>query len=285
MHNHAIWWTGLLLGLMGIIRGGPVPAGVPSSEADRGKEPGHEVNLEPLKPQWNVGDRWIVETSTLRIQVADKQRSPSRGRPVRWQFTVRGIEKRGEGECFRVEICPLLPGRAQPVTTLWVDRGSLGLRQFQTQLPVAGGFRTVTESYRPAGGQPSPVLGPLTILPVDMPVFLSGAEKGSTTFLYETIVGPAGEKAVGDVSFTMEVQQSVSRPKPEQIKGLWDDAFAKDLQARPVVEVQLKCFDRRIRQFWEPGRPWPTLIDNGTTQARLVKVIPAQPHDQPRVER
>ena len=37
-----------------------------------------------------------------------------------------------------------------------------------------------------SSGQPSPVLGPLTALPVDLPLFVGGEAKGMQTFAYET---------------------------------------------------------------------------------------------------
>jgi len=257
-----------------------VPANAPSRPTDE------EIVLEQFKPRWMVGEQWIVKTAALQLQVADNQRTRSRGKPVRWHFTVRGIEKVGGHNCYQVQIRPLAAGRPQPVTTLWVDGQSLCLRQFQTQLPVRGGFRTVTESYQFADGQPSPVLCPLTAVPLDLPLFLGGQVKGPQKFIYQTTAGPAGKKAVGDTSFTFEVEQEFGRPKPEQVEGLLHNSFTKDLKPRQVIEIRLESFDRQIRQLWPLRSPWPAYTDDGTTVARLVKVIPAssQPNDPREVQ-
>lgn len=269
MRCQSIGRLALMAVLAGIMLGGSVPADVPAPPGDQ------EVDTAPLKPRWKVGDRWVVETATLQVQASNAREAGLRGTPVRWQFTVEAIEKLAGRDCYRLRIRSLLPGRQQPVTTLWLDRRSLALRMFQTQLPLAGGFRTVTESYQFSGDQASPVMSPLTALPLDVPLFLGGRIKGSQSFRYEAISGPPGQKAVGDIGFGFEVRQSFSRPEAAHVKGLVNEAFAKSIQTRPAVEVRLDSFDRQVRQLWQPGSPWPVYTDNGTTVARLIKVIPA----------
>jgi hypothetical protein len=271
---------GLAVTLLGLMLGRLVPAIEPPSKPD--DNPG----VQQVKPRWRVGDRWIVETLTLQLQARRDTRALARGKPVRWEFTVKGQEKVGARDCYRVEVRCLVDGRPQPLTTLWCDQQSLALQQLQTRLPVPGGYRAVTENYQSPGGQPSPVLAPLTALPVDMPLFLGAEAKSTERFTYETHSSPDGQKAVGEVGFAFEVEQQIARAEPEQVKGLLAAGFAKDLKSQPVTEVRLKAFNRQVYQLWQPDLPWPSYSDNGSTVSRLVQVIPAdaRPEKQPEVK-
>ena len=222
--------------------------------ADDSAPSGQQQNIETqkLKPKWRGGDQWAIETSSLQRQASNTQQAQLRSQPIRWRFTVTAIEKIQKQPCYRVQIRCLAVGRRQPATTLWVDQTTLALRQLQTQMPIPGGFRTVTESYQFAQGKASPVLSPLTALPVDLPLFATGDQtKSLGTFHYEAFAGPAGTKAIGEVRFATEVKQMFSLPKAENIKGLLSDTFSKELQQRPVVEVQLKSSNRKVRQLWQ----------------------------------
>lgn len=258
----------LVPALLGLLLVGQVPADNHSGTA------GGDVELAELRPKWEIGDGWIVETATLLSQVDDAEKAKKMGKPVRWQFAVTAAEKVGGRHCHRVDIRSLSPGQPHPKTTVWVDRESMTLRQIQTQLRVQGEFRTVTESYDFVDGQPAAVIGPIAALPVDMPFFAPPQEKGTQTWVYQATMGPLGQKSLEQESFAFEVRQSVTRPSTEEVKGLLHEAFAKDLDSRPVVELKLETFDRRVRQLWQPGQPWPTYAANGTTVARLVESIP-----------
>lgn len=232
------------------------------------------ANLQQFRPQWNLGDAWVVETSSLPLQARGDLTQMVRSRPIQWQFTVQKYEKVISDDCFRVVVRCLLAGPPQPVTVLWIDRKSQTLRQIQTQIPVAGRFRTVTEDYLAVGGQKSPVLGPLSALPIDLPFFRGNATKGLESFSYEANDGPAGKKALGDVGFIYDVEQAVSSPSRQHVKELMPQGFTKDLDARPMVEIHMKSAGRQVQQLWQAGLPWPVYADNGTTISRLVKVIP-----------
>ena len=227
------------------------------------------VQPENYKPQWKVGQRWIVESKILQSQA---RRDPKPAVPedtTRWQFDVRAIEKIDDRESFKVEV-KCLEGEAQPLTTLWVDRQAMTLRRVQSQLPVAGGFRTVTENYRTASGQPFPAFAPLTVPPVELPLFLAGT-KGIQTFDYEASSTPEGEKGVGDIDFAFSVEQEITQPQAEKIKGLLPPDYTKDLVQKPVVEVQLKAASAKARQLWQPGLPWPVYSNNAVAESRLVE--------------
>ena len=247
------------------------------AKPDKGK-----VDGQDLKPQWTVGDQWVVETQNQQAQArtenplkTDKPDSPDKQAAVQWKFTVQKEEKLGDAKCLRVEVKPIIEGK-QPVTTVWVDAKSMTIRQYQTQLHVQGAYRTITESYQLQDGQPSPVLCPGSALPMDLPLFQKGEAKGEDTFVYEAVIGPAGAKDPSDIGFLTEVKQKMKTLKPDEVKDLLADDFSKDLDSKPVVEVELKTPEKTVRQLWRQQMPWPVYVDNGLTQARLVKYTPAK---------
>lgn len=237
----------------------------------------HEDDADRFKPNWTIGDRWVVETQTKRPQAADTDQASRTGPPVRWQFSVQAREKVGGRECFRVEV-QSVQERAFPQAkiSLWVDRNAWALVQCQTQLWVAGVQRTITESYQFPGQQPTPVMGPLTALPVDFPLLLGGRMKGTQAFSYEAVPGPSGTKDIGDLGFAFDVTQDLDARPSEHARKLLHADFVKSLEARPMLEVKLKTFHREVKQLWQAGLPWPAYSDNGVTVARLVKQIPAR---------
>src|SRR5262249_14626855 len=151
---------------------------------------------ERYRPRWQVGQQWVVESVNTQMQTRRGPQQAPAAQSLQWQFQVQGVERIGPRDCFRIQVGCQHGGQQQPMTTLWMDQQSLALQQLQTQLPVQGGFRTITESYRTAGGQPAPVIAPLTVLPLEMPVLLQGG-KGLEKFTYEATAGTFGTKAVG----------------------------------------------------------------------------------------
>ena len=139
------------------------------------------VDLRQVKPKWEVGDRWVVETSTLPIQARREPIELSRGRPIPWQFTVQQDEKVVD-DCYRVEIRCLLAGSPQPVTVLWIDKRSGALRQVQTH-PTADGFARSPELR--AGRWPAPPILSLLTAFVDLPAFQGNEAKGMEKYTYE----------------------------------------------------------------------------------------------------
>jgi hypothetical protein len=253
----------------------------PGAGAEEPPGTGAGFNPERYEPRWQVGQQWVVESVNTQLQTRRELQLVEPAQPIQWQFQVQGVEKIGKRDCFKVRIVCQAQGQQQPTTTLWVDQQAMSLQQLQTQLPVQGGFRTITESYRSPGGQPAPVIAPLNVLPLELPVFLQGS-KGTDKFSYEATAGAFGTKAPDDVAFAYEVEQELARPTADQVKGLVHEGFAKDLQTKPVLEVRLKgAGPAKVRQLWQEGLPWPVFSDNGATQARLVKVIPPRPQPQP----
>ena len=233
-----------------------------------------KTSLSQLRPHWNVGDRWVVETRTQPIQERRKTVAGDKANSVEWQFSVAALEKIGPREAYRIHVECLLAGPRQANATVWVDRRNLAIHRIQVRLPRPNGFHTVTESYRTASGQSFPVLGPLTALPLDLPVFLEG-EKGVRTFEYEAVAGPPGAKAAGEVGFTCSVEQKEAHVQQTEVQKLLHREFAKNFAREPVVAVELKSHGRTVRQLWQAGLPWPVFSRSGPTQTRLVRVVKA----------
>jgi len=239
---------------------------------------------EQFRPKWTTGDKWVVETASTPLQMRS-ERAKAKEEPVkvRWQFTVARKEKHEGVQCHRVEIACLktkqMPNpEKQPSVVLWVNARSMTVVGFQTRIPQRGGFATLTETYQSDSRQPTPVVvGPLTALPLDLPLFLAGKARGDK-FSYEAMTGPRGKRAADDVAFGVEISQKMDAPSTRSLKDL-PESYSRDLKKKPVIEVELKTNDRKVRQLWQVGQPWPVLSSNGSTTARLLKYEPAKAKD------
>jgi len=238
-----------------------------------------KVTGEQLRPKWNVGDVWLIETSTLPTQERSEDRKPEPTK-AKWEFkVVKDDAKVHKYDCYQVEVqCKDEPD--QPKSTLWVEKKTMTLRQFQTQIPVPGGFKKIVESYATDNEQPAvPVVGPLSVLPIDLPFFRSGESKAAKEeFSYEAVSSELGKKDIKDIGFAIPISQQVATVKPADVKGLVIEDLRKGLdeKEKPVVEVNLEVAGRKVRQLWQSGYPWPVFSDNGSTQMRLLKFTPAK---------
>jgi len=240
----------------GLLAGGTACAAIAAAAAP-------PPQRQHFQPKWHVGDGWTVETQSRQPQTASPQPGSVK---ARWRFVVERVERVAGEDCFRIVARPV--EAEQPKTVVWVDRKTAAIRQIQTQLPTPAGYKTVTESYRSSTA--APVIGPLSVLPLALPQFPHPGIKSLDTYQYETISGPGGIKAAGDVGFSTQIRQSFSEPSADRIKGLFNDQHIKSLRDRPMVEVELSTPDETVRQVWAQGAPWPLFVDNGLTQARLV---------------
>jgi hypothetical protein len=241
---------------------------------------GDVIDSEQYRPQWKVGQQWVVEIVSLQNQVRRDLPAGPPSTKTQWRFTVRSIETIEGHDCYKVEVKCLASKSPEPETVMWVDRQTMTLRKVETRLAVQGGTRTVTESYHAPSGQPFPAFAPLTVPPIELPLFLSGT-KGMQTFTYEATNGPEGVKAVGEIGFTFAIEQQVTRPNEDEIKGLLPDDYAKGIEKRPTVEVQLNTSRTKVRQLWQPGYPWPLYSNNGVASACLIQVIEPNGKSQP----
>jgi hypothetical protein len=199
---------------------------------------GDQLDLRAFQPQWQVGQKWEVETIMRQTQEGRTPEAERRAKPVRWQFEVQGVEPCDGQDCYRVRIRSLLPG-VPPESMLWVERQSMTLRRLRMQIPAADGLRTIEETYRSASGQPFPAFAAISVPPVVLPVFLSGT-KGQATFHYESASRSDGAKALGDLGFGFVVEQTVHVPRRADAVSLLPEDHAKVLQQRPTIQVRLK---------------------------------------------
>lgn len=239
------------------------------------------ADVRSIIPHWGLGDSWTVETVNRRIQVRNDVDKPPLVEPIQWHFAVSRFEKSLESDCVRIEVtCDGGQGR-QPKTVLWIDRKSKALRRVTTQIPTLEGFREISVQYEFDSGQPAPVLGPLTALPIDMPIFQTAGVKGLESFEYTSFQGAAEAKGLDQIGFAEQVEQRIAQVPADEVrkllrgsfeKSLEDGPVAKSLNDEPVTDVRLVSQGNEIRQLWQPGRPWPIYSDNGITVCRLVSV-------------
>lgn len=233
--------------------------------------PGEAPELQ-LKPRWKVGQRWVVETTSVPIQTSDASGTKP-GKPVRWEFSVVRREKVGEHDCFRVEVSSQTAPDA-PKTVLWVDDRSFALRQVEAGLLVQGEERRIKERYDFEDGQPSPVIAPLSSLPLDLPVF-STVRPRSGKYGYKAHSVGIAEKRGEEISFSIQVEQKLAPARLAVARGLLNEDEKADAKKPATYEVRMKSPEREVMQLWRPGSPWPVFADNGNTKARLIQVLPA----------
>jgi hypothetical protein len=223
------------------------------------------ASLEP--PHWKVGDRWTIETVTERIQGREAQNLTPPPR-VRWEFHVSKLETIAGHECYRIDIACQAAGRQQPKSTVWCDKKTHFLRQFQTQLAVDGQYRTITESYDTAPGQLSPVLPSINALPLAMPAFVPKGSKSLGSFSYKS-QPVMSSKDLSVVRFAHSISQEVLPPGAKSLERV-PPVLAKELKDKPVTEVRLADHRQKVVQLWQKGAPWPVYTENGRTRAWLV---------------
>ncbi len=237
-----------------------------------------------FSPQWHVGDRWVVETRTRHLQ----SRMEQPGDPthvVRWGFHVAGTDTIDQTPCWRVEVSPSAaavphaggqpPGHQQLSSRLWVSQRTYCLVRVESKLPSRGGqVITTVETYTPLEGVTSPVFGPLTVLPLDVPAFSRTGEKQVAGFAYTKRSGAAAVKGAAEPAFAFEVAQEVMPLTADAVKALADGPFVKDadLAANSAVKVVIRGPGRVVEQVWRRDQPWPIHAANGSTDARLVEV-------------
>lgn len=231
-------------------------------------DPGGEHATPLVPPSWKIGDTWMVETLTQRIQAREVTPDSEPAR-VRWQFEVTKIEKVAGNDCYRLDVKCLARGRIRPQATIWCDRKNLFLRQFQTQLAFNGRYRTVQESYACSKGPTAPVIAFVNALPLALPAFMPEGAKAGGTFVYESQPMPAGSKDPSIIRFAHTMDQQTQRADAKLLSKALPD-HAKALDDGSMVQITLQDHERSLVQLWKPGEPWPVYVDDGRTQARLI---------------
>ena len=258
----------VLSGTVGLLLGS-VFLGLSPKPAAAEEPPAGQTVVSLERPQWKVGDNWIVETLTERVQGREDKPATKPTR-LRWQFRVVNHENVAGSECYRIDVECLAKGRLRPKTSFWCDRKTLFLRQFQTQFAFNGRYRTIQESYDIPQGQYAPVMASVNVLPIGIPAFLPKGAKGGDTFTYISQPLPAGSKDPSIIRFAHTVKQEI-RPAGAKALEQVPPAYAKSLAREPVDEVRLTDRHRTVVQLWQKNAPWPVYVKNGPTQAWLVK--------------
>ena len=249
-----------------------VIAAVGIGDACRAADPPPE---QRIRPNWQVGDRWLVETQALDSPVANPD-AKTVATPITWRFTVAAREKIAGRDCFRLEAKPELDDGPQPLTTLWIDSQTYTLRQSRTEIPVQEELRAITEHYQFPEGQASPVFGPVTGLPVDLPIF-SNLKPRAGGFEYVVSDGPApGARNPDDLGFAVGVEQSLMPAKLDSVRTAMGAPASRDFGREPIYEIRMRGPERESRQLWQPGQPWPLFADNGQTRSRLIRQLPGE---------
>jgi hypothetical protein len=229
------------------------------------------VDMDKLKPTWKVGDQWTVETQSRVSPARRPIKGDSLGKPARWEFTVKSRERLQDDDCFRVEAENVTKDQRQLVATLWVDQKSLTPRQVERRLPIAGGFRTITQRFVVDKGRAAPVVVvSSTALPLDLPLFSDEARR-EEPFEYEVLGETEIKRGAEGRGFLIEVGQSAAPVDAEKVKGLLHEEVSRSANPQEMVEITLKGGHQQVRQLWQAGVPWPLYADNGVTVARLVK--------------
>lgn len=266
MRTHDRRWGHVVFPIVILAAAAMLPWPSPGVWAQQAAEPAEPADL--ARPEWQVGDSWVIETLTRRVQARTEEAEAASTR-LQWEFRVANVEKVAGSDCFRVDIQCLAAGRVRPKSTIWCDKQTLFLRQFQTQVAFQGRYRTIQESYAVTKGPTAPVVAFVNALPLAMPAFMPPGAKAVDSFSHTSQPLPAGAKDPGTIRFLHETTQQV-RPAGAKAIDAMPRPYAKYLGDAPITEVTLEDQDQSVRQLWQPGSPWPVYVENEQTRAWLV---------------
>jgi hypothetical protein len=231
---------------------------------------GKTTSAETFRPQWKVGQSWIVETVSPRVQMATARLRTGEICTIRWKFLVEAVEQLGEEECFRVAAEPMLPDGKELTIVFWATTKHLTLRRVEIPIRVSGRLRILSESFSGTGSGPFPVMVTLSLLPLDLPCWDPPPEKHPAGFAYEIIPYVPERKAPGGIRFAVEVQQTTLEVTPELVKSALGLPEVKATSER-LLHVKLASPLGTVEQLWQVGQPWPVWANNGRTVSRLVE--------------
>lgn len=225
---------------------------------------GQELHLN-----WQQGDRWVVETTP---RMSTMSSSISSNNKLKWSFEVVGLEKIREHECWHTSIRCIEANVQSPEIDIWVDKQNGMMVRTTSSLTYATHKAKLTETYLPSNGKATPVFGMIPALPLDMPVLSTAATNNTKSLepqIYETMTGDGQTKDLGDLGFANMVAQNVQPVTSSVTKSL------NTISSDNGFEVNIFANNRKVRQIWAPGKPWPVYSNNGVTESRLIEYIPA----------
>jgi len=245
----------------------------PEAEGSSRSETQAAQPAESMRPVWQVGDRWMIDTVSPLVQHHGERGAGIRHLRSRWDFEVVGRESVAAQDCFRLRVTSAAVTKKAVTVTFWVSSRTMTLIRVNLQLPTRNGVHSMTESYDFAAGQSAPVIGPIPALMVDLPFFPGEHTKSASgVFTYESRAGAGRAKQVGDVGFAFAVEQDI-RPADSELRDRLAGSEVKMYQPDAVAwQVQLKDPFREVLQVWQQGLPWPVFADNGSVVTRLVSV-------------
>ncbi|MFZ2958004.1 MAG: hypothetical protein WA705_14040 [Candidatus Ozemobacteraceae bacterium] len=207
-----------------------------------------------FRPEWHLGDSWIVEARYRNLAEAADAWLP----PVRWRFHVRAQKEIAGEPCWMLHIVPLGRPDMKVQGVLWLSCRDLRPMRVADVFPVRGIAKSKKREF--SGSRITPLFSEGAMIPYDFPLFPLADEShersGSGTGTAVT-----GEKAVtsGEITFVDQVSQSWKHI-PGGFEVLLNDGGAKGI----------------VRQVWRPGYPWAVLHIGQAVEARLVEPRPAE---------
>ena len=221
-------------------------------------------------PQWNVGERWVVEASyrdQLNEDSADVWLTP-----VEWIFRVRAIRDIEEESCYVVHIYPR-NNEMRVQAVLWLAVSDLRPLRVIDIFPTTDGVGNSRRDFHP--DYPEPLSSIDSLIPYDLPIFplrqvntsLQGAD-GFDAYRREPEKTRFNSfSRVGGMSFRRSVGQS-NRPPERQ----YSDAFAAYRGGGNQFQVELTNArdGQTMTQLWQEGSPWAISVETRDLRARLL---------------
>jgi hypothetical protein len=229
--------------------------------------PADEHPLAKFKPQWQVGQTWIVETTTTLLQHGDDLACVRRVQTVRWSFQVEQIEPVLDEPCFRLIAKPVGLHPQGMGVRLWATVDNLTLRRVEIDFIAAGETRTLCETFQGLATPTYPAQAPFVLLPLDLPCWETIAAKEPGVFSYEVIPGDPEKKEPGGLRFRYHIEQKTV--DPAQLAKGQAGTDGKAITGERIG-IELKTPLGQVKQVWQSGQPWPIWATNGRTQARLI---------------
>lgn len=244
----------------------------------------------PILPRWSLGDRWTVKTIHRGLRLGRGKLGPEEKGPettTYWMYKVTRV-KVVKGDVYYVVSVKDKDGRVPAGASLIFCRMHARKdREGKTVLPrlalVKGKFvhrraGEAVQSSKDFCDRPNvlPVLGDMSTIPHDFPVFPIGAvdapaEAGALLeqLTYEITEGN------DELRFARDIRQSVSTcPDPKTLGGAelarWFEAEGHEPKNCLLVELARPFDGARVLQIWNELVPWPLWSKGPWSTSRLV---------------
>lgn len=277
-----------LLAALGLVGLGALDAGIPWFSAQsspvtitRADDAQTPVELpRAYGAWWQVGDTWTVETVPSTRKLASSASLASE-QPVRWQFTVEGMENREGVDYYRAKAkCVSEDVLNAPVITIWVDAKTSELSCISATLKIDEKREIkIAENYPESRA----VITSFAIVPLELLAFVdkdfTSATKGvgdSDGVYLKTKRVESGSVRWGSFDDGNEsLQKNIDTETPLNFKYHVDIEVNPlgtcDVSAPELCTTTLSTSFAHIEQTWRRNVPWPIKSDNGSVKSTLVK--------------